>query len=434
MKKLSCPTCFALCTLLAASLPAFGQAAPATPAVPVPSGPSLYHGLQLPRLGGTLRYSLSASETATFGYNGNADTVSGTGISGNVAYLSLNPAHQFTLTYSGGYLKNNSSQPSTVFQNLSLGQTLQLRRWFVSVNDTVSYLPQAASTGLSGIPGVGDVGVLPIDSVNEGVLTPYSTRVNNGLSGSVTRQLTGSTGLSASGNYGIERFLSGSGGLESDTAAGSGGLNHRIDARTSASVNVSYATSTYVGYPLSFSSQSATLGYRRQLTRKFSLNLVAGPERTSSSSQYGIGPSLSYTADVHLTYAGNPVHGTQYSGGYTRSSNAGSGVSFGARTDSYNFVASRTLTQTISGAAQVAYMTNTSLQVIAQNAFNTHSETASVQVNVALRRTLSAYGSYTALRQTISGTAPGLAALNGVSQTLGFGITYSPATLHLGHP
>src|SRR5260370_1801806 len=111
-------------------------------------------------------------------------------------------------------------------------------------------MPCTPSTGLSGIPGVGDLGINPVQvgaEGGQGVLTIYSTRVYNTVSASAQRQLTGRTSASASGDYTITRFLSNSGsagnaGFDSASKSGQGGLTHQFNVRNTLGLTYSFST------------------------------------------------------------------------------------------------------------------------------------------------------------------------------------------------
>src|SRR5947208_962 len=78
------------------------------------------------------------------------------------------------------------------------------------VSDSVSYLPSTPTVGLSGVPGTGDVGIAPVQIGIDnglGLLTPYSTRLNNSASASLSRRLTARTSAYAGGNYSTLRFV-----------------------------------------------------------------------------------------------------------------------------------------------------------------------------------------------------------------------------------
>ena len=114
----------------------------------------------------------------------------------------------------------------------------------------MSYVPGTPIYGLSGVAGVGDLGVVGTQvgvPSGQGVLTNYSPEVNNTSAASVQRQITGKTYIDGSGSYTVLRFIEGAGGsggygLESDWLTGSGGFGHRVDARTTFGANYAYSS------------------------------------------------------------------------------------------------------------------------------------------------------------------------------------------------
>ncbi len=182
---------------------ALAQALPAAQASPISTG------FALPRSEGTLQYAVSASETLNSGYYG-AGLAAATNLSGDMAYLSGSKNDPFSMVFSGGHSWSDSIQPSYTFLNLALSQVVTTRLWTFIAADSVSYLPSTPTTGLSGVPGVGDLGIAPLPAGGydgQGVLTDYSTRVSNAASGTLSINLTGKTSLNGTGVYAITRFL-----------------------------------------------------------------------------------------------------------------------------------------------------------------------------------------------------------------------------------
>ena len=104
----------------------------------------------------------------------------------------------------------------------------------------------------------------------------------------------------------------------------------------------------------------------------------------------------------------------------------------GAETDSLFASISRRLAQSLQGSASVNYAHNTSLDVLSTDSLDTQSVVGSAQLSRALTRTISAYASYSAQHQISQGVAQGIAPLQGLVQTLAFGVTYSPSEVRLG--
>jgi hypothetical protein len=429
------PAFLLLAALLIAAHGALAQAIPAAEAAPISTG------FSIPRTAGTLNYAASASESVFWGYDGTAGTSATTNVSGDVAYLSSSKRDPFSSVFSGGYSWGSGNIPSYSFLNLAVSQVINAGRWDFVISDSVNYLPGTPAVGLSGIPGVGDVGVPPVQvgpDTGQGVLTNYSTRVGNTTSGSLQRQITGKTSISASGSYSIQRFLNNSGsvassGLDSSGVTGSGGISHQLDARNTLSGNYSYSNYNYSGDTFGipapgFSSQTASLQYSHYVTRKLSVSLAGGPQ-WSAEDLSGSSQSVSLYANASAAYTGRFSHASL---AYTRSTNSGYGVVGGALSDSVSFGASRTFSRVWTTSVSAAYARNTSLpsQTSASYAFNT--TVGSVQVSRAIMRSLSAYASYTAENQSNTGSTAAVDVFSGFTQVVGFGITYSPASIHLG--
>lgn len=429
------PALLLLLMLLAVSTFATSQAIPAAEASPISTG------FALPRAAGSLQYAVSASESIASNNFGNSGVSDYTNLSGDLAFITSSQRDPFSLVFSGGHSWSTSNQSSYSFLNMAMSQVLNMRRWNFVLSDSVSYLPGTAAAGLSGVPGVGDLGLNPVQvgtDTGQGVLTSYSSRVANTAALSAQRQITGKTSLYAAGTYSISRFLSTSGsssnsGLESDSETGSAGLNHRIDARNTIGGGYAYSNFTYNGnnFGISapgFNSQTATVQYSHQFTRKLGFNASAGPQWTTLSSS-GSSSSLSLYTSASASYA---AQYTQTSLSYTRSTNGGFGVVGGAASDSVIFSTNRTFNRVWLCSASVAYTRTQNLPTAGAVPFTYHTTVFGGQVSRALMRSLSIYGSYTLENQSNQGTAPSVDLFSGLSQVGGFGITFSPASIHLG--
>ena len=422
--------------LFAAS--ASGQALPAAVASP------RYEGFHLPTLGGSLNYALNFSERVDNGYNGGDVTAYSTNLGGDLAYLSSSQTHPFSLIYSGGYLIGNANQPSSLYQNLALSQSVAYRKYTFVVSDSFNYLPQTPTAGLSGIPGVGDGGLPPVDTgVDSGqtILTQNSTRVLNTLSGSAQRTVTGKTTLNVFSSYGVIDYVgdskaSGISGLNSSQDSVGGGFSHRVSVRTSYSANYNYNNLSYSGVDglpsnptdaISLHSQSLNLGFNHQFTRKAFLNVSLGPQRTSST--FLADPSYGLAANILMNYSSEFV---VYSATYTSGTNSGSGVAAGANTQAAVGTLSRPLGRAWHASTSLGYTRSSNLPVLGGSAFRINAVIGTAQVNRALSRNLSAFFSYTAQSQTVAGSFAATNSFKGISQVVGFGLTYAPATRHLG--
>jgi hypothetical protein len=453
-----------LLPLAAIPAPCAAQAIPAASASPISTG------FTLPSAAGTLQYAVSTSESLSTNYFGNSGVTSYTNLTGDLGYISGSQLTPFSMVFTGGRSWSTSGQAAYNYLGLAINQGIHAKRWVFVISDSVSYLPATPSTGLSGVPGVGDLGVNPVPTgVNpgptgtnpgpvggnpgpvggnpgptganpgQGVLTGFSSRVTNNSSLSIERPLTGKTTLQASGSYTLTRFLNDSTtpinpGLDSDGETGSLNLSHRIDARDSVSGNFSYSRNTYssTSYGVrepGFTSQTASLQYSHQLTRKLGFSASAGPQWTSIDSP-GSTPTLSLYANLSATYSGKFSHATL---AYTRSSNSGYGVVAGAISNSVTFSTSRIFDRVWLCALSSAYTQTAQLPSANSPPFTFHTTVAGVQVSRAIVKSLSAYASYTLQNQSNQGSAAAVDLFSGLSNVAGFGLTFSPSAIHLGH-
>ena len=415
---------------------ALAQALPAAEASPISTG------FALPTTLGSLQYAISGSQSLIWGYYGSG-VGSSTNLSGDIAYLSNSKQHPFSMIFAGGHSFSESGQASYTYLNLGFSQVANLGRWNFVLSDNVSYLPGTPAAGLSGVPGVGDLGVNPVQlggDTGQGVLTNFSNRVTNTAAGSAQRQLTGKTSLSASGSYSTSRFLdstitssnTSSAGLDSSGWTAGAGVNHQVDARNSFGGNYSYSNFSYPGNNLGLStsgfvSQTVSADYSRQLTHKLKMSVAAGPQWTSLGSGGG-GTATSLFADADANYAGKSASSSLI---FVRSTNNGYGTAGGAVSDSAAFNVSRTFAVVWSASASASYSRSSNLPVAGLAPFTIDTTVESIQISRAIARSLSGYASYTLEHQSNPGTAT-VDVFSGLSQVVGFGLTFSPSALHLG--
>jgi hypothetical protein len=427
--------CVFLTVLLITVAPAaFGQALPAAQASPISTG------FELPMTAGTLQYAVSASESLSWGYYGASGTSTATNLTGDLGYISTSKRDPFSAVIAGGHSWGSNS-PSYSFVSLGLSQVLSAGRWTFVFSDSVNYLPGTSTSGLTGVPGVGDLGLNPVQvgpDTGQGILTNYSDRISNATSATIQRPITGKTSFNATGFYAITRFLSGSGnasgsGLDSNSVTGQGGISHQYSTRNTLGGNYAYSYFSYPGYNFglptaSFDSQTASLQYIHQFTRKLSLNASAGPEWTTIGVS-GSSSSLSLYADAALAYSGKFSRASLT---YSRGTNAGDGVTAGALSDAVFFSTSRTFVRVWNCAFTSSYTHSSSLAGLAPYTFDT--TLAGFQVSRALGRSFSTFASYTLENQSSQGSAASVIdVFNGFSQVLGFGLTYAPMSIHFGH-
>jgi hypothetical protein len=434
--------------ILTVSSIAHGQAVPTASNSMVPGS----SGLSFYPLDGVFHYALSASEIAQLGYYGPSQTTYSTTLSGNAAYTAKSEVRPFNMLFAGGVsLSNQSQQGTTSFWNVAASQGYVTRSWIFNISDSFSFLPQSPTTGLSGIAGVGDLGAIPVQGPVAGpaggVLSNAGNRIGNSVSGSVERQLDHATSVSGTGSWSILNFLGQStntGAIDNTQISGTVGLNRRLDARSSVSLNAVYSTFSYSGTGSGFAepdieTRSLNVSYSRLLSRSLSVSASAGPQWVSSSNSTLVPSNLNVAASAGVTYSRGLTNAAV---SYSRGVNGGSGVLPGALSDtvtaslghSYgrNWVASINAAYThTAGLTQLATGVPTApTNLVYDTVFG------GAQVTRRISAHFSGYISYEAQNQSNNFSLPGQNvpqnALNGTSQTFGIGITFSPRSTRLG--
>jgi len=419
----------------------FGQAESSAPISN--TMPSSDFGFNLPTNLGTLSYSLTASEMFETGY-GSVDA--NTALSGNLAYISKSEKAPFSAVYSGGVFFSSEPGYSSVetFQSVAASQVYKTRSWVFVGSDAFSYLPQAPTTGLAGVPGIGDIGVPPVQTglgPQVSILSNYAPQITNGLTGSATWQTSPSLDLQASGDWQILRYTGdvSKTGLDTSTVGGTFGPNYRIDARNSIGAEAYYSDSTYPNYPqYGLESEGVNLSYNRTWTRRLSTTVSFGPERTHGTSFTGIpsDPSVIIPFQWNLAGSASVTYATRttgFSGSFSRGVNAGSGVLFGSITDTVSVGMSRPINRDWNMSYQLGYNHNVGLAPINGALPVYDSVFGAAQVAHRLTETLSLYASYTPIWQSAQ-NQPYYAtpAFTGFNNIFSIGITFAPAPLVSG--
>lgn len=406
---------------------------------------SISSGPNLPSLDGILHYALSASEIVQLGYYGPGEVTHATTLGGDVSYTAKSAALPFNLLFAGGViLGNQQGQGTTYYSSAVVSQGLVTRNWVFNISDSVSFLPQSPTTGLSGISGVGDLGAIPVQGPVTGpaggIFSNAGDRVGNTVSGSVERQISRDTSISGTGSWSVLHFLDAGDGLNYSQVSGMAAINHHLDARTSMSVDAVYSTFTYndtgtgIGQP-DIETRGINLSFQRLLSRTLSISASAGPQWVSSSNSTLIPDSINVAATAALSYQRGF---TTAFVGYSRGVNGGSGVLPGAVADgisgSLGHTYGRKWVAAISGAythtSGLTQLSNGTSVVPVNEVYN--STFGGAQLTRSISTHFSAYVSYGAQNQSNNFSLGAQNALNGSSQTFGIGVTFTPRSTRLG--
>jgi hypothetical protein len=380
-------------------------------------------------LSGTLSYSLGYTQTADF-YGGSQGAGQIAILSGEAAYGNSSPARPFTLMYSGGDMWNiaGASGESGVFQNMMVSQGFVGLKQGLTLSDSVSYMPEAPTTGFSGIPGVGTLPGLPTQPTLS-ILTLNTPSVLNATSATYTHTIDRATSIGGNGSYQILRFPDG-GGLEMDSWQAGPQITWRLNALNSISAQYAYSRITYPGSRFNMDTQSAMFGLQRTWNRRFQTNVSAGPQWIQSSDSAIVPFSTYLTLNASATYA---INSTSASLSYFRSATGGAGVEtqFGVEENDIIANLTRQLNRNLSLNATFSYMLTGQLQLntVSQPTGATNAEIGGVGATQRLSKYITVNASYTGIQQSSGSTLPANA-INGFSQMISFGIAYAPRPMH----
>lgn len=411
----------------------WGQAE-ATPSV-TNAMPSNNFGFNLPSKLGSLSYSLTGSEQIESGYGGGG-VYAGTTFGGDLAYLSKSENNPFSLIYSGGVSFGN--EPGTgaaqFYQNIAASQVFRTRSWVFVASDSFSYLPDSPTTGLSGIAGVGDVGIPPVQTgigPTQGILTNNASRISNGLQGSATWQTSASLDFEGSATWQVLKFTGDDPGDNNSEFSASFGPNYRIDARNSVGADAYYSRVTYPDYQnYLIETQGVSVNYTRAWSRRLSTTFAFGPARTYGTTIAPIPSQLNLTGSANVSYA---TRTTGLFAGYDRSVNGGSGVIFGALSDNVTAGMNRPIGRDWILGVDLGYSRSVGLAPVNGVYASYDSIYGAAQISRKLTESLSAYGSYTAISQSVKNQVPTqVPAFNGLNNIVSIGITFAPAPLLSG--
>lgn len=403
--------------LLAACAAARAQAVPA----------ANVHGVPVT---GDLQYTLNYSQMAEFS-SGLGDWQMST-LSGAATYSNEKERFPFSMEYGGGYnwIIAGPSYGAGLFQNLLLSQGIVGRKWNLTASNDISYLPEAPTTGFTGIPGTGEpIGVpSPAPPTGQSVLTLNTNVIDNMTQGTLGHTLNYATSFNIGGSYNIFRYPDGN-GLDMNMAAANAGPTWRLNARNSLIANYMYSQFTYPQYNFSLTTNSGTLGLQRVWTRKITTNISAGPQWLSSSQSALVPSSVGVVVNASLNYQFQLDSASLV---YSHGISGGGGYLVGAELDTVTFTLSHGFGKKLTVGADASYMRTASLggSSLLGNYGNIDAEFAGVQATRRLGQYVNVFANYTAITQSTSSSLPNNV-LNQLMQTISVGIGYSPRSKHL---
>ena len=315
------------------------------------------------------------------GYTGNSSNwLMNNYLIGNLSLLKAWSRSQLFLNYSGGgFFSTDSAQGNGAYQQLALAQSFQWNRWNVQLLDQFSYLPQSAfgfgaGTNL-GIPGVGGPVAPVIPGMgnnyvpNQSIFAAVGPRYSNAATIQVTYATSPRGSITASGTYGILRFVD-PGNVDSSTPIGTIGYNYVLSHESSIGGFYSFSAFHYPGQPQAFGSQVISAAYSRKITGRLALQVYGGPQITTFRV-----PIDGQSEKVGVNVSANFTYGFEKGGltaNYNHGLTGGSGVFTGSTVDQVSFAATRILSRVWTANFNVGYAHNKPVVTSTQANFPTY--------------------------------------------------------------
>lgn len=385
------------------------------------------HGVPI---NGDLQYAINYSQMAEFS-SGLGDWQMST-LSGSATYANGKERFPFSMEYGGGYnwIIAGPSYGAGLFQNLLLSQGIVWRKWNLTASNDISYLPEAPTTGFTGIPGIGEsIGVpSPAPPTGQSVLTLNTNVIDNMTQGTLAHTLNYAMTFNVGGSYNIFRYPDGN-GLDMNMTAANAGPTWRLNARNSLMGNYMYSQFSFPQYNFSLTTNSGTLGLQRVWNRKITTNISAGPQWLSSSQSASVPSSVGVVVNASLNYQFKLDSASLV---YSHGISGGGGYLVGGELDTVTFTLSHDFGKKMTVGADASYMRTGSLggSSLFGNYGTIDAAFAGVQATRYLDRYFNMFANYTAITQSTSSALPSNV-LNQLMQTISFGVGYSPRSKHL---
>jgi len=393
-----------------------GQSTQQQPASPVASASTTVTGGLAPSVGdsGDTHSQITAGLTFSELFDSNFQNASGTPgwdelstIGGHMELHRTGASTDFMVRYvGGGYIDAQNSVNDSSYHQLEASETLQFRRWTLTLDDLFNYLPDS-SFGFGGAGGgLGITLVNPFVPPSQTILTNLGQRLGNTALAQVQYEASPRSAWTFSANYGLLHFTV-PGYLDSSNTSISAGYNYSLSARDVLGVNYEFTAFRFSAAIESINSHSVQVTYGRHISNRLMFQAGAGPQLFSATPIFGpsAGIQTSWSANASLSYQ---LGHTSLGGNFTHGVSGGSGILAGATTTVATFSASHQFGQWTTLNGSVGYSMNDSLQEIGVTAVSYDSVYASARITRQLSRSFSANANYSFSRQgTNSGTCVG---------------------------
>jgi hypothetical protein len=388
------------------------------PASPVQSASTTVTGGLAPNVGdsGDIQSQITAGLTFSELFDSNFQNTSGTTgwdelstVGGNFALHRTGAVTDFMVRYTGGgYIDAQNSANDSSYHQLEVSETLQFRRWTLTLDDLFNYLPDS-SFGFGGVGGGLGITLLnPFVPPSQTILTNPGQRLGNTALAQVQYEASPRSAWTFSADYGLLHFTV-PGFLDTSNTAISAGYNYSLTARDV--LGVSYVFTAFRFSPAieSINSHLVQVTYGHHISNRLMVQAGAGPQLYTATALLdpSTGIHTSWSANASLTYQ---LGHTTLTGNFTHGVSGGSGILTGATTSVATFSASHQFGQWTTLSGSIGYSMNSSLQGTVITSSSYDGLYASAGINRQLSRSFNVNANYNFMRQgTNAGPCVGLA-------------------------
>ncbi len=280
--------------------------------------------------------------------------------------------NQFNLDYGGGgIIYNNDFSESAAFQDATITDFYNARRWNLLLMDRVTYLPQA-SLGFGGFGYAGAFNTAESLGLGSGVsqmsqiFVPGQSlllgRVGSTSNNAVVQTqyfLTPTTSVTGVASFGIQHYD------QAGLASGNnrifvGSIDHQLTGTDTVSFAYDLIQYRYNGGSVAINDNVFQIGYAHRVTSRISVSVLGGPA-VIYSAVTGIPGTQEKWNWVGQAQGAYRAEQGSFHVSYLHYQTPGSGLYQGATTDTASAGFSRDLTRTWTASLSLAYARNTAL-------------------------------------------------------------------------
>jgi hypothetical protein len=373
----------------------------------------------------------SWGQTGIAGANGQTGLHATSLVGGGLNFNRSWSRYQFTTSYQGGENLYYGFEQNTPFHNLAVSQDIAWKRWRLHLRDDFAAAPGASFTG-GGMGGPGLMGQFTstlgnsLGSIgqrfqpNETIQTTQAMRYRNTALGEAEFSLSRRSILTFSGSYGLLHFTD-AGYINSHMINAQAGYDYLLDAKNSIAVLGSYGKIDYTGTSLSTADYLADLAFGRKITGRLAFQAAGGPEQIRVAGA-GSGNFQVWTWSVNsaLTYERRR---SGVSMGFVRGLSGGSGVLFGAKSNTFSGTVHHQFSRFWSGSANGGYAFNTSLAPVGGTTINFNTSYVGANVSHQMGRHMELGMNYSLVKQSNPPVCPVVGGCGTASLQELFGMT-----------